>query len=218
MITVIYLGGGRWIGISHHSYFMGLTIHTFRGVFCYTYVVMMRYWMIFLIVFTALVATYQAGSMIEVPLEEAEEFLAEFMAQFTELDGIGIFTHNAMLALVMFLPGFGPAFALFSSGSTGLAFSMINTVSMDTLGIPPLLLFLTPFGAMEILSYTLASTRGVILTLKLIQHEPLRSDMRRIIIEVGIVIGLLFSGGIIEDIMIQQITDGVPLQDLLWYD
>ena len=114
-------------------------------------------------------------------------------------DSSFIFLNNVILGLIMFIPmgiglllGFGSAFA------TGLA------VGGFELEVPAfLLLYLTPFGFMELVAYSLALSRSFTLTVILIKRRNLiKAELKPTLIEVGIVIALLFFAGIIENIML----------------
>jgi len=151
---------------------------------------------------------FQIGSMFEVPQEDAEVFLEEFSELIEDIDGIGIFTHNLTIALPMFIPGFGIAWGLFASWSTGYAFAALATLSPELRSIPPLAaLFATPFGLIELSAYSLAMSRSYIVIYKIIKKIAIKQDAKVIGIEVGIVVGLLLAGGIIEDIMIKFVVE-----------
>ena len=74
-------------------------------------------------------AAYQIGAMTEVDEEEALAFLEEFQEIVDDIDSVGIFVHNSMIALPMFIPGFGVGWGLFSAWSTGYAFASIVTTA-----------------------------------------------------------------------------------------
>ena len=151
---------------------------------------------------------FQIGSMFEVPQEDAEVFLEEFNELIGDIDGFGIFTHNVSIALPMFIPGFGVAWGLFASWSTGYAFSALATLTPELRSIPPLtVLFVTPFGLMELAAYSIGMSRSYILTYKIIKKIPFKQDAKVIGIAVGIVVGLLLAGGFIEDWMIKFVVE-----------
>ena len=58
------------------------------------------------------------------------------------IDGIGIFVHNVMIALPMFIPGVGVVWGLFSAYSTGFAFSAIAAANADVAQLNPLAILL----------------------------------------------------------------------------
>ncbi|MDX1441347.1 MAG: stage II sporulation protein M [Nitrosopumilaceae archaeon] len=149
-------------------------------------------------------AAFQLGSMSEVSEEEANIFMDEFEKLVENIDAIGIFSHNTMISLPMFLPGFGVAWGLFSAWSTGFAFAAIVSITPELEQIPPLtILYLSPFGLMELSAYSLATSRSFLLIRAISKKTNLRPMLKPTIIEVGILIGLLLAGGFLEDYMIK---------------
>ena len=103
----------------------------------------------------------------------------------------------------MFIPGFGIAWGIFSAWSTGFAFAAITTTP-ELENIPPLsLLFLSPFGLMEIFAYSLGISRSFILIKAIIKKTGLQQFIKPTIIEIGLVIGFLLVGGYVEFYMIE---------------
>ena len=155
----------------------------------------------FLVIFTVI---FQLGSMSTVSEEEANLFMEEFEKLVLDIDAFGIFVHNTTIALPMFIPGFGVFWGLFSSWSTGYAFAAIATSIPEIADISPLsILFLTPFGLMEIFAYSLGISRSFILIKTIITKTSLSQFIKPTIIEIGIVIALLFAGGYVEFYMIE---------------
>ena len=160
---------------------------------------------VFLGIFTGI---FQLGSMSTVSEEEAALFMEEFEKLVLDIDAFGIFVHNTTIALPMFIPGFGIFWGLFSSWSTGYAFAAITTSIPEIANISPLsILFLSPFGLMEIFSYSLGISRSFILIKAIITKTSLSQFIKPTIIEVGIVITLLFAGGYIEFYMIELVQN-----------
>ena len=160
---------------------------------------------IFLAVFTII---FQLGSMSTVSQEEADLFMDEFKKLVLDIDAFGIFVHNTTIALPMFIPGFGIFWGLFSSYSTGYAFAAIATSVPEVANISPLtILFLTPFGLMEISAYSLGISRSFILIKAIITKTNLLQFIKPTIIEIGIVIALLLAGGYIEFYMIELVEN-----------
>jgi len=142
--------------------------------------------------------------MSEVGEDEANIFMKEFEKLVEDIDAIGIFVHNTTISLPMFIPGFGVAWGLFSAWSTGFAFAAIVSITPELAEIPPLaILYLSPFGLMELGAYSLATSRSFILIRAITKKTRLRPFLKPTLIEIGIVIGLLLAGGILEDYMIQ---------------
>ena len=160
---------------------------------------------VFLGIFTA---TYQAGSMSSVSEEEANAFMKEFEELVLDIDAFGIFVHNTTIAIPMFIPGFGIAWGLFSAWSTGFAFASIATTIPEVANIPPLaILFLSPFGLMEITAYSLGISRSFILIHAIIKKVSLSPLIKPTVIEIGVVVALLLAGGYIEFYMIELVQE-----------
>ena len=156
---------------------------------------------IFLVIFAS---AYQIGSISTVSDEEAETFMSEFEELVLDIDGFGIFVHNTTIALPMFIPGFGVAWGLFSAWSTGFAFAAIATTTPILADVPPLaILFLSPFGLMELVAYSLGISRSFILIRAITKKTDLIQFIKPTIIEIGIVITLLLAGGYLEFYMLE---------------
>ena len=102
-------------------------------------------------------AVFQIGSMSSVSEEDANAFMAEFEELVLDIDAFGIFTHNTTIALPMFIPGFGVAWGLFCCLVHRICFLPQLFSTVPEIGeIPPLsILFLSPFGLMEIVAYSI---------------------------------------------------------------
>ena len=158
----------------------------------------------FFVFLGAFTVAYQIGSMSSVSEEDANTFMSEFEDLILDIDGFGIFTHNTTIALPMFIPGFGIAWGLFSAWSTGFAFAAIASTTPLLADIPPLtILFLSPFGLIELFAYSLGISRSFILIQAVIKKTNLTSFIKPTAIEIGIVVGLLLLGGYLEFFMIE---------------
>lgn len=147
---------------------------------------------------------YQLGSMSDVSDEEANAFMDEFEKLVEDIDAVGIFVHNTTISLPMFIPGFGIAWGLFSAWSTGFAFSAITSINPQLSEIPPLaILYLSPFGIMELFAYSMATSRSFILIRAISKKTNLLPFLKPTGIEIGIAVGLLLAGGFLEDYMIK---------------
>ena len=151
---------------------------------------------------------FQIGSMSQVSEEEANAFMIEFKKLVKDIDAIGIFLHNLSVSLPMFIPGFGVVWGLFSAWSTGFAFSAITSITPEIAKIPPLtLLFLSPFGIMELTAYSIATSRSFMLIKAIYKKTSLVPFLKPTAIEISIVIGLLLAGGYLEDYMIKLVQE-----------
>ena len=157
-------------------------------------------------------ASFSIGAEIKISDDDAKTFLKEFEQSVEGIDAIGIFAHNAAIGLPMFIPGFGIAWALFASASTGIAFGAIASTSPMLAKIPPItILILSPFGVMELAAYSIGMSRSFILIWAIIKKNPIKQEIRPTIIEIGIVIALLLAGGFIEFAMISQYGSSIHL-------
>jgi len=159
---------------------------------------------------------FQLGSMVEVSEEEAKIFMEEFKKLIKDIDAIGIFVHNTTISLPMFIPGFGVAWGLFAAWSTGFAFAAIVSITPELREIPPVtILYLSPFGFMELFAYSLATSRSFILIRAITKKTKLIPFLKPTLIEIGIVVGLLLAGGFLEDYMIKlSLEEGFEISDL----
>ena len=156
-------------------------------------------------------ASFAIGAEIQVSEEEGKIVLEELESLIGEIDAVGIFTHNTSLALPMFIPGFGIAWGAFAAFSTGMAFSVIQDANPMLENIPSLtILFMSPFGLMEIAAYSIAMSRSYMIIHKMIKRMSIRQDFRVIGLEIAIVVGLLLTGGFVEWHFIESLSTDIP--------
>ena len=158
-------------------------------------------------IFTAIFTiVYGTSAVTSEPTEEEIQEVMDFFDEIVgTIDGIGIFVHNVMIALPMFIPGFGVVWGLFSAYSTGFAYSAIAAANTDVAQLNPLAILLTPFGLMEMAAYSIAMSRSTLLAKNVFQKnwELIKNEKLILSIEIGIVIALLLIGGIVEMWMIE---------------
>lgn len=163
---------------------------------------------IFLIFLTIFTIAYSIGAESKVSTEDAEVFLREFQLAIEGIDAVGIFVHNTSIALPMFIPGFGIIWGVFAAWSTGFAFSALETTTPLLSKISPLaLLFVSPFGLMELAAYSISMSRSFILIQTILKKKSIKLELPQTAIEVGIVVALLLAGGFIEFVMIEEFGD-----------
>ena len=156
-------------------------------------------------------ASFAIGAEIQVSEEEGKIVLEELESLIGEIDAVGIFTHNTSLALPMFIPGFGIAWGAFAAFSTGMAFSVIQDAHPILENIPSLtILFMSPFGLMEVAAYSIAMSRSYMIVHKMIRRMSIRPDFRVIGLEIAIVVGLLLTGGFVEWHFIESLSTDIP--------
>jgi len=156
-------------------------------------------------------ASFAIGAEVQVSEEDSAIILEEFESLIAEIDAVGIFVHNISLALPMFIPGFGIAWGAFAAFSTGMAFSVLQDANPMLANIPSLtILFMSPFGLMEIAAYSIAMSRSYMIVHKMIKRMPIRPDLRVIGLEVAILVGLLLAGGFLEYYFIENLPTDMP--------
>ena len=166
-------------------------------------------------IFTAIfTVVYGTSAVTSEPTEEEIQEVMDFFDEIVgTIDGIGIFVHNVLIALPMFIPGFGVAWGLFSAYSTGFAFSAIAAANADVAQLNPLAILLTPFGLMEMAAYSIGMSRSVLLAKNVYQKnwDLIKNEKLILFVEIGIVITLLLIGGIVEMWMIEtaQSMEGI---------
>ena len=148
--------------------------------------------------------TFTVGSEIEIPQEE-QEILKNQIKEKLETardnsDSSFIFLNNVFIGLMMVIPfGIGIVIGLASAFVTGL------TVGGFDLEIPAyLLLYTTPFGFIELIAYSLAMTSSLYLTKSILKKnkQVIKKELKFYGATVGIVVALIFFGGVIENHML----------------
>jgi len=159
---------------------------------------------LFFILMTIFSAVFAISAEADLPEEEVEMIMEEFESMVEGIDAFGIFLHNTALSLPMFIPGFGIIWGMFSAFSTGVAFAAIKSMNPLLEQIPALsILFMTPFGLMEVAAYSIAMSRSYMLIHKIIKKVSIRSDIPVTLVEIIIVVSLLLVGAYVEYYMIE---------------
>jgi Zn-dependent protease/predicted transcriptional regulator len=156
------------------------------------------------------IIAYSVGAtLVNLNHSQAEFIKTHFQEQIKGINQYGIFANNVRVALEMFIPGFGIALGTFSAFSTGLVFNVLTITSPALSSISPLIVFLTPFGILEIIAYGIAISRSGILSYQLIKDVNKRNSWRKYaiptVVEIGIVVVILFIAAIVEWQMIRTL-------------
>jgi len=160
---------------------------------------------LFFILMAIFSAVFAISAEANLPEEEVEMIMEEFESMVEGIDAFGIFLHNTALSLPMFIPGFGIIWGMFSAFSTGIAFAAIKSMNPLLEQIPALsILFMTPFGLMEVAAYSIAMSRSYMLIHKIIKKVSIRSDIPVTLVEIIIVVSLLLVGAYVEYYMIEM--------------
>ncbi len=140
---------------------------------------------------------FQLGFLIKIDKSFSKELTKNFINQIHGINEFGIFFNNLKIALVMFIPILGIVIGSFSAFSTGLIFNSIVNVSHAHYP-NPLVVFLTPFGLLELMSYGLAISRGCIFLYEIFKKKTSKKSIMYLLVEIGLVCIMLFIGAVIE--------------------
>jgi hypothetical protein len=152
---------------------------------------------------------FQIGARSEVSMEEANAFVQDFLSSTQDIDGLGIFINNISASLPMFVPGAGIGLGVYSGWSTGFGFAAIAKMAPALADIEPLsILYYSPYGAIELVAYSIAMSRSFHVIFSLVNKTNLRSLVKISAIEIGIVVGLLIIAGYLEEYLIAASQEG----------
>lgn len=152
-------------------------------------------------------AAYSGGAALPLSEEDAAMVRDQFSEQIEGIDQYGIFINNVRIALAMFIPAAGAGTGAFVGFATGTVYSAIAGQTPGLSNVPPLLIFITPFGIMELFVYAMAMSRSGMLIVRIVKDKPWRVEQRRpffenslkpTFIELGIAAAVLFAAAIIE--------------------
>ncbi len=147
--------------------------------------------------------SFTLGTWYKMSEDNAKKFLEEFHETTKGIGVEGIFLHNFSVALPMFVPGFGPAWGVFSGWQTGAGLRVLEIENPQLANVFPVLILLSsPYGAMELVAYSIGMSRSYLLAVSLIRRRHIRDQMLSTAIEIGIVLVLLLAGGFVEYSMI----------------
>lgn len=155
----------------------------------------------------AFLVAYSAGAAVPMTDEEAGQLRDEFSDQIAGIDEFGIFVNNMRIAGLMFVPVLGIGLGIFSGFATGSVFSALAGSDPLISQVPPIIIFITPFGAMELFTYGLAMSRSGMLIYRIVKDKPWRKGNRHsfldnslvpALIEIGIAAAVLFAAALIE--------------------
>jgi len=156
--------------------------------------------------------SFQIGATSEVSLEEANDFVQEFLSSTQDIDGLGIFLNNISASFPMFVPGVGMLLGIYSAWSTGFGFAAIATMAPGLADIEPLsILYYSPYGLIELVVYSIAMSRSFLVVYSLAKKVNPKSLIKPSLIEIGIATGLLLIAAFLEEYMIKLAQQGTPL-------
>ena len=160
-------------------------------------------------------AVFVLGSEVNIPEDEALMLIGEFEGQFVGIQWYDIFIHNLTIALGMFITFGGFVWGSTSALMTGIAFAAYSITSPEVINFSPLLLFITPFGMMELAAYSIAM--GTSLQLSISFTKVIRKKARIVdkgaklakilLTRISVVVLLLVVGGFIEYEILENMVE-----------
>jgi hypothetical protein len=161
---------------------------------------------IFIIVFITLSSILAYSSSLELSQSEAQ-FLTQEVAGINSTV-LGIFENNVQIALLEFVPGFGPAYGAYSIYDTGLAFAAIAQYN-STVGISGfelfLVLLLTPIFWIEFACYSLAVEESFAIVISFKNRDFRSSEWKWLVCSILFVVATLLVSARLEVDMINFI-------------
>jgi hypothetical protein len=135
------------------------------------------------------------------PLSQADALSLAQSANAINRSAMGIFENNIQIALLEFIPGFGPAFGAYSSYSTGLVLSAIAQTN-QTAGISGFELFLglvlTPIYWIEFACYSAAVEESSAIIISFRNRDFLTTEWKWVIGTILLVVVTLFVSARLE--------------------
>jgi len=113
---------------------------------------------------------------------------------------IAIFVNNCRICLIMFIPIVGAVFGALSLFSTGVAINALSIVQGVPSNLMLLSLIIGPIFWIEFIAYSMGMTESVWLFRRALQGRW--KELKRAAILIGIAVGLLAIGAIIESWLI----------------
>ncbi len=114
---------------------------------------------------------------------------------------IGIFTNNFRIALLEFIPAFGPAFGVYTSYSTGVAIAAIAEANPQShiTGLESFfLLLITPIYWLEFFSYSLAVEESIAVLVSIRNRDFLKTEWKWLVASVLVVGAVLLVSANLE--------------------
>ena len=150
-----------------------------------------------------IVSAFILGAYTDVDKNETENLRQQFDTQSKDFNHYGLFLNNLRISLLMFVPALGIGIGILSLFHTGLTFNAILESSALSNYVSPLATLVTPYGALEVLAYSLAISRSGMLIYQIAKSQW-REYVFPTIIEIGLVTMIVFIGAMVEWYIIEQ--------------
>jgi hypothetical protein len=146
-----------------------------------------------------------AGTLMPLDTEMANMLSDQIGQMLVENDDFtsltfAIFLNNCRICLIMFIPLVGIAFGAISLFSTGVAIKALSIVQGASPSFMLLSLIIGPIFWIEFIAYSMGMTESVWLFRRLLKGRW--RELKRAVVLIGIAVGLLALGAIIESWLI----------------
>jgi len=149
------------------------------------------------------------GSISPLGASEAERLMKEFEDLMKDLTAFRIFVNNFKVALLSLIPFIGAGIMGFVIFQTGKLLGCISAQS----GMHPaafiLFSIIMVYGLMEFLGYGVAASEGIILSYSIIKRR-FRSEIKWLLISMGVSAALLFAAAALESFLINVFKELIP--------
>lgn len=154
---------------------------------------------IFIIVFIILSVVFAYGSTAQMSQAQAQS-ISQGVQGIPETT-LGIFRNNVQIALIEFIPGFGPAFGVYTSYDTGVALAGLAEANPSA-GISGLesffVLVLTPIFWLEFFCYSLAVEESISVIISFKNRDFRTNEWKWLAGSIFVVIATLFVSAQLE--------------------
>jgi hypothetical protein len=155
---------------------------------------------IFLIIFLVLSGILAYSSTIQLSPSDAQSLTQS--AKNIDESVVGIFKNNVQIALLEFVPGFGPGFSVYSSYDTGLVLAALAQSNQSSSGITGLELFLalllTPIYWIEFTCYSVAVEESISLIISFRNKDFRKNEWKWLVGSILFVVATLFVSARLE--------------------
>lgn len=155
--------------------------------------------LIFLVVFIILTIILAYGSSVSLSQSEAQSLSQGVQA--IPQTTLGIFRNNVQIALIEFIPGFGPAYGAYITNTTGVVLAAISQANPTARisGLESLvILMLTPIFWLEFFCYSLAIEESIAIIISFVKRDFLTREWKWLVGSVLTVVVVLFVSARLE--------------------
>ena len=130
---------------------------------------------------------------------------------YEDITNFEIFIHRSLTSVIMFIPGVGAVWGLFSARTIGLEFASVVVLNPELAEYPLFAIrHLYPFGILKLIAYSIAISRSYLLLMGIFRKKFVE-QLSFTVGELGVVVGMLSIVGFVEVYLIQGIQQQLEL-------